>query len=398
MNKTYFISKIVMSIMFLYGLAITAHAAFIASQYSAAAPVVNGVTGPGEWNSAPAIMVGNAFVHFRHTDTHLYLLVDQPDNTTLDIGGWPSDLITLTFDVNRDSLITSGVDVMFGPYPVSWILGKQYYLGAYTWTPLNATPATYSIGFGPSLHSAVNHVVEEYVIPFTEIGGALNQNVRFGIRVASGTPLIDVENPANHQGSFASLINILLFKPGVVVGECPSISVTGDLADLRGIRFQTNKSFNQFQVEFATFTPGWYHIKAVIRQSTGFTAAPLRTIEQDIYLDGTVQAVFGFPLIEVNNTVFFTVAFEDITGPSSVYMGTAGIGSYPCPNFIVTEENDVAVPTPRSSATGFALMTAACYAALPADINKDCKVDLTDLAELSAQWLRCNLYPDYLCN
>ena len=38
-----------------------------------------------------------------------------------------------------------------------------------------------------------------------------------------------------------------------------------------------------------------------------------------------------------------------------------------------------------------------CPATLSADLNKDCRVDIADFAEMAAQWLSCDLQPQTLC-
>jgi hypothetical protein len=38
-----------------------------------------------------------------------------------------------------------------------------------------------------------------------------------------------------------------------------------------------------------------------------------------------------------------------------------------------------------------------CTHFVPADLNKDCKVDFKDLAQFLSYWLECNLYPPEAC-
>ena len=48
-------------------------------------------------------------------------------------------------------------------------------------------------------------------------------------------------------------------------------------------------------------------------------------------------------------------------------------------------------------AAALALFGAGRSAALSADANGDCKIDLRDFALLAAQWLGCNIEPKTVC-
>jgi len=38
-----------------------------------------------------------------------------------------------------------------------------------------------------------------------------------------------------------------------------------------------------------------------------------------------------------------------------------------------------------------------CEETLPGDANKDCKVNLLDVAEMALNWLECNIKPAVFC-
>jgi hypothetical protein len=81
-------------------------------------------------------------------------------------------------------------------------------------------------------------------------------------------------------------------------------------------------------------------------------------------LPGTPSSVpyptvhLDFPTISVAGGLeTFTLKFLNISGPGALYIEVAGIGNFPCPGIEVTNENNVANPTPRTSPTNFRVFT-----------------------------------------
>jgi hypothetical protein len=67
------------------------------------------------------------------------------------------------------------------------------------------------------------------------------------------------------------------FAHGVAILECPAVGAGGDLADLRGIRFTVDQSFDAVDVRMDGRDPGIFVLDAELRRSTGFTA-PLEAV------------------------------------------------------------------------------------------------------------------------
>lgn len=142
--------------------------------------------------------------------------------------------------------------------------------------------------------------------------------------------------------------------------ECNAAGGVGDLASLRGIQFSVNQSFVSVEVRLSGSVAGDYEMTAELRRSTGFTEPFVAAVRRSASLTTGPTAVhFDFP----SQFVFFlfpatfTLKFTDITGPGTLYLSQTGVGNYPCPGVMETEENNVAVPTERSDPAGFKVLS-----------------------------------------
>ncbi len=144
---------------------------------------------------------------------------------------------------------------------------------------------------------------------------------------------------------------------------CPVTGITGDLADLRGIRFTVAQSFTAIEVRLSAATAGNFTILAELRNSTGFTGPTLATTSTSgriphFTTQPYLPVTFTFNPVAVSGTQTYTLKFSITSGTGSVYFETAGIGNMPCANVEETEENNVALPTVRGDPTGFKVLAA----------------------------------------
>ncbi len=372
----------------------------IVSQFdSTPGVIIDGIVNKGEWLDS-AVLDAGAVVHFKHDDSFLYMLIDFIDDTFAE----NEDYFWLTFDIDNDGLITPYVDVNFGIAPNTVnALGFQEYKGPEIWTGLNTSIAsTGHKGFGPTPNSDTDHRFWELKLDLSEIGTQINKTARMGLRTSSNKPSIMIETPQGFISDFTDLVEVLLFEPDVVIDECTGTGIGGSNAVIRGIHFMTDKSFNGINLRLAGTNEGMYSFDVQIRNKPGFSGTPLETVHVETYLPDTsvlpyADVEIGFPMMENFGNEEYTLKFINIDGPSTLYIESAGIGSFPCPLAYVTEDNTSQYASDRASATGFMLLTKSCYAPVTGDLNDDCKNDLADLAIMAQNWLVCHRYPPGLC-
>ncbi len=152
---------------------------------------------------------------------------------------------------------------------------------------------------------------------------------------------------------------IMPTKTPVPILSCTSTGTGGDLAD-RGIRFTVSHPFQKIEVRMAANAAGTFKLSAELRRSTGFTGgADYASDTLEVNIPSASAGVpykviqFKFPYVKVTGTETFTLKFNLITSPSSLYLETYGIGNKPCANVEETDENDVANPTERGDPAGF---------------------------------------------
>lgn len=147
----------------------------------------------------------------------------------------------------------------------------------------------------------------------------------------------------------------------VIVLQCDEVGLGGDNAAVRGIRFEIDESFVSVEVRMDATISGLYTFDAELRRSPGFVTPPEQIASVSVLMPATLstpfpEVHFDFPnevVVNGPSTETFTLRFVNFNGPGAVFMEAAGIGNFPCMNAIITDENNVAFPTPRTSATGF---------------------------------------------
>jgi hypothetical protein len=223
--------------------------AAVVSRWTTTPPLLSGTFTPGEWTHAGVLPMPGGFVLVQNDTNFLYLAIDLVNDT----GNSPGvgDYFWLSFDTNRDATITPRADVNYGIYPSLPIrIGRQYYLGAGTWTGIlgGASLSAAQQGFGPSARSATPHRIWEMRIALAEIGipvlgGTTLPFLRFGLRVASNTPGFVTDFPPAFFSNFAGLHEIYVaggpepgYPPGTAgpviggVGLIPATTISGGRA------------------------------------------------------------------------------------------------------------------------------------------------------------------------
>jgi hypothetical protein len=173
-------------------------------------PEIDGEVSENEWNAARRIMLTHGSMLVQNDAANLYLLIDSTgdthDDPPLASSPW-GDYIQLVFDVNIDSQMTEDIDVLFGVYPGTQNLGKEYYLGS-GWTGLYPTSSKLSAGFGSSIFEQNAHRIWEVAISLPEIKAVPGSRVRLGLKLYSQTPSFTDLHPNDLFSSFSNLIEI----------------------------------------------------------------------------------------------------------------------------------------------------------------------------------------------
>jgi len=180
--------------------------ASIQSTFASVSPKIDGHESTGEWDGAAVFNLGHGFLLCRNDAANLYLLVDLTEDTHDDSG----DYFWLSFDVNTDQAITSGVDVQYGLYPATHNLGLCYYQGAGATSGLTSTHSQLGAGFGTSSRSTTSHRIWELAISLSEIKAVPNGLVRMGLRTYSQTPAFTDDQPKNFHYDFSQLVEVSL--------------------------------------------------------------------------------------------------------------------------------------------------------------------------------------------
>lgn len=103
---------------------------------------------------------------------------------------------------------------------------------------------------------------------------------------------------------------------------------------------------------------GAYNIDAELRRSTGFVGPTEAVLSNEVI---NVQATGSEPFTEVNldfgnisvaGNETFSLKIVVNGGPGLLFLEVFGIGTTPCANMDVTNENDVANPSERTDPAG----------------------------------------------
>jgi hypothetical protein len=206
----------------------------ISSSYVYWPPTIDGVVGWGAWNMPNRIDYDWGFITVHHDDIRLYILVDVLADTTDDPLSYSPDFLRLTgdyfwltFDADRDGLITPG-DLKYELNPSTHNMFYRYHVApARGW---GGSPgfirSSVAAGFGcfrgdgthipftfPLAPVCNKHRVWEFGIDLREIGAAPGDTVRMGLRIVSENPSFTYDIPANFTQDFSDLIEVELPTP-----------------------------------------------------------------------------------------------------------------------------------------------------------------------------------------
>jgi len=176
-------------------------------------PLIDGIASDGEWEDTPSKPLDHGKLHIQNDAANLYILVDLTADTINDPplmnAPW-GDFFWLSFDVDLDHMISTGVDVNFATAAGTWDLMIQDYINPGQWTTLSDSASQLNVGFGPTFNSSTPHRIWEFAISLPEIDAAPNELVRLGLRTYSQEPAFDDLYPELFHYEFSSLVEIAL--------------------------------------------------------------------------------------------------------------------------------------------------------------------------------------------
>jgi hypothetical protein len=163
----------------------------ISSGWTDAAPTIDGILEPGEWNSASAVNLVEsdpanrleAVMTIMNNATHLFVCYDVIGDTTDDM----DDASSFSFDTGNDGIATDGGEDQFVMY--SYPDATIHYEYDSGWWDAHCSPFNPSLynhkglagayGFGPSELETGDHRVFEYSIPLALIGALPGDTLGF---------------------------------------------------------------------------------------------------------------------------------------------------------------------------------------------------------------------------
>lgn len=200
----------------------------VSSTWAAAPPTINGQIVAAEWAGAGHMPIPHGTMLVKNDAQFLYVALDLTGITVAN----PTDYFWFTVDVDRNAAITANVDVNYAQYPGEPNhLGRQYYLGAGSWTGLLPGPSDSMAyqGFGPTAGSAVNHRTWTMRLALAEcgVGAGATPAVPFGIRIGSTSPGASADTPTNFEADFSHLDRVLLSAPVVIPPALAGVVIAG---------------------------------------------------------------------------------------------------------------------------------------------------------------------------
>ena len=173
-------------------------------------PAIDGELALGEWDDATRFQLANGHVAFVHDRDRLYVLINMlGDDGNDPFGAGGGDQFWLAFDVDEDGRVTPDVDLR---YRLESGTGNLRYQTWCDGCPLGFNPpaartlSARGEGFGCFFDDGSarifplqcnNHRVWELAIDLAEAGLREDQTTRFGLLVASLTPLFTENLPAD---------------------------------------------------------------------------------------------------------------------------------------------------------------------------------------------------------
>jgi hypothetical protein len=161
------------------------------------------------WSGAGKMTIPGGFLLTKNDAAYLYAALDMVADTGNDSG--VGDYFWFTFDRNRDGNITPNFDVNYGQYPqMMEKIGRQFYLSPGTWTGLNPDLTEFKTAFETSPNGITPHRIWKFKFKLTDLNVSLvpwwlPPFTRFGIKIHSTNPPMDVDTPANFWKNFAGL-------------------------------------------------------------------------------------------------------------------------------------------------------------------------------------------------
>jgi hypothetical protein len=218
MKRTFIIILTAMILLPIAGIRQTVAPIMPISNFANYPPQTDGITSEGEWASTYRMSLPHGSLHIQHDAANLYLLLDLTADTQEDApltqSPW-GDYCSIFFDVDTDSSMTMGVDLLLGFYPGSYEVGKQIYAGGGGWGGAQPAASRLGAGFRPSINNATAHRIWEYAIALSEIEAVPGSIVRFGLNTHSQNPDFDDKVPADVYSSFTNLVEITLAQKTV---------------------------------------------------------------------------------------------------------------------------------------------------------------------------------------
>lgn len=184
------------------------------SVFPSAPPVIDGSASADEWAGSSRIALSRGTLYVANDAINLYLLIDVTADTQADNPGTgPTyDYFWLTFDVNRDGVITPNIDVNYATILPGYTLCRAFYLGSHRWSGCGDTHSRLAAGYGATPSARAGHRFWELAISLDEISAAPGNMVRLGVRTSSVNPAFTVEDPPGFGGDFANLLPVRLVR------------------------------------------------------------------------------------------------------------------------------------------------------------------------------------------
>lgn len=255
------------------------------------------------WSGAGKMTIPGGFLYTKNDAQFLYAALDMTTDTGNDTG--VGDYFWFTFDRNRSGNITPNVDVNYGQFPnAPDKIGRQFYLGSGSWTGLSTDSTVFKMAFEPSPDSATPHRVWKFRFKLTDLSISLAPAIfppytRFGLKIHSTSPVLNVDTPANFWNDFSALhtlylsrkpaINVALMGPVMgCVGLIPTTKIDAAgraTTDAGYFIVASNAAFggvlnvigNKPNLDSLITTSGAYYCKVKHREGTSGTFSYFRT-------------------------------------------------------------------------------------------------------------------------
>lgn len=266
------------------------------------------------WAGAGKMIVPGGSLYTKNDAQFLYAALDMTIDTANDIG----DYFWFTFDRNRSGNITPNVDVNYGTYPSTPDkIGRQFYLGAGTWTGLSTDATLFKRAFETSPDSATPHRVWKFRFKLTDLSISLAPAIlppytRFGIKLHSGSPASDAATPDNFWNNFAALHTLFLSRKPII-----DVALMGPVIGCVGLIPSTKIN----AAGRATTDPGY-----MVQVSNAAFGGLLNIIGNKPNLDAIIAS--GARYIKVKQRFGTSGSFMDFRTGWYNYSWNPGIGNY----------------------------------------------------------------------